>query len=123
MNQGLPGIPTIDVTEADRRRRADSRALVVDVRETNEFEAVRLEDGVALVPLSQFGDRWQELPHDRPLLMMCAGGGRSAAAASHLLRNGYNDVVNVAGGMIDWERRGLPVRKGRVVPGEGDLET
>jgi rhodanese-related sulfurtransferase len=123
MNQAPQGIPTIDATEADRRRRENPRALVVDVRETNEFEAVRLEDGVALVPLSQFGDRWQELPRDRPLLMMCAGGGRSAAAASHLLRNGYTDVVNVAGGMIDWERRGLPIRKGAVAPGEGDLTT
>jgi rhodanese-related sulfurtransferase len=123
MSQGPQGIPTIDVAEADRRRREDPGALVVDVREMSEFEAVRLEDGVALVPLSQFGDRWEELPRERPLMVICAGGGRSAAAASHLLRNGYTDVVNVAGGMIDWERRGLPVRKGPVTPGEGDLKT
>jgi rhodanese-related sulfurtransferase len=123
MSQPPQGVPTIDVTEADRRRREDPRALVVDVRETNEFEAVRLEDGVALVPLSQFGQRWQELPRDRPLLMMCAAGGRSAAATAHLLRNGYTDVVNVAGGINDWQRHGLPVRSGAVSPGEGDLET
>ena len=122
MTQPPSAIPTIDVTEADRRRREDAPSpLVIDVREPNEFATVRLEDGVALVPLSQFGQRWQELPRDRPLLLMCAAGGRSAAATAHLLRNGYTDVANVAGGITQWERAGLPVRKGPVDPGEGDL--
>ena len=123
MSQPPPGIPTVDVREADRRRRegGETVPLVVDVREPNEFETVRLEDGVALVPLSQFATRWEELPRDRPLLMMCAGGGRSAAATAHLLRNGYTDVANVAGGITDWERSGLPVRRGPVTAGEGDL--
>jgi rhodanese-related sulfurtransferase len=116
------GVPTIDVREADRRLREDSpRPLVVDVREVGEFEAVRLEDDVALVPLSEFGTRYEELPRDRPLLMMCAGGTRSAAATAHLLRNGYTDVVNVAGGIKDWEASGLPVRRGPTRPGEGSL--
>ena len=119
---GQSGIPTIDVREAERRRREESPTpLVVDVREASEFTAVRLEDGVALVPLSEFGERFQELPRDRPLLMMCAGGTRSAAATAHLLRNGYTDVVNVAGGIKDWEASGLPVRRGPVQPGEGRL--
>jgi rhodanese-related sulfurtransferase len=119
---GQSRIPTIDVREAERRRREESPTpLVVDVREASEFTAVRLEDGVALVPLSEFGERFQELPRDRPLLMMCAGGTRSAAATAHLLRNGYTDVVNVAGGIKDWEASGLPVRRGPVQPGEGGL--
>lgn len=117
-----PGIPTVDVTEADRRRQDAARpALVIDVREPNEFETVRLESGVALVPMSRFAERWQELPKDRPLLIMCASGGRSAAATAHLVRNGYGDVANVAGGISEWERSGLPVRRGPVAPGEGDL--
>ena len=124
MSQLPPGVPSIDVGEADRRRREPGLcALVVDVREPNEFGAVRLEDGVALVPMSQFAQRWEELPRDRPLLVMCASGSRSAAATAHLLRNGYTDVVNVTGGIIDWERAGLPVRKGPTAPGEGDLGT
>jgi rhodanese-related sulfurtransferase len=52
--------------------------------------------------------------------MMCAGGTRSAAATGHLLRNGYTHVVNVAGGIKDWEAAGLPVRRGAVDPGEGE---
>ncbi len=120
-----PTIPTIDVREADRRRREGAGAsfappLIVDVREPNEFAAVRL-DGVALVPISTFATRFEELPRDRPLLVMCAAGSRSAAATAHLLRNGWTDVTNVAGGITDWERAGLPVLRGPIALGEGDL--
>jgi rhodanese-related sulfurtransferase len=95
--------------------------LVVDVREPAEFADVRLESGVVLLPLSTFATRFVELPHDRPLLMLCASGNRSAAATAHLLRNGYADVANIAGGIKEWERVGLPVRRGSVGPGEGEL--
>ncbi len=124
MTQPPGQIPTIDVREADRRlREGEPAPLVVDVREPNEFAAVRLDQGVTLLPMSEFATRWQELPRDRPLLLMCASGGRSAAATAHLLRNGFADVTNVAGGITDWERAGLPVRKGAVQPGEGVLES
>ena len=121
MNPTAPGVPTIDVAEANRRRQAEPSPLVIDVREPNEFEAARLESGVALLPLSTFQQRWQELPRDRPLLLMCASGGRSAAATAWLVRNGYTDVANVAGGINEWQKAGLPVRRGALTPGEGDL--
>jgi rhodanese-related sulfurtransferase len=115
------GIPTIDVREADRRRRGSSpRPLTVDVREMNEFEALRLDD-VVLLPMSSFAERFGELPKDRPLLVMCAAGSRSAAATAYLLRSGYTDVTNVAGGITEWHKSGLPVRSGPVGPREGEL--
>ena len=66
-----------------------------------------------LVPMSTFAARVGELPKDRPLLMICHLGGRSAAAAGFLIRSGRTDVVNVAGGMDAWERAGLPVAVAR----------
>jgi rhodanese-related sulfurtransferase len=120
MNPG-PAIPTIDVAEAERRLREDPASpLLVDVREANEFEAVRAP-GAVLVPMSTFAARAGELPPDRPLMVVCHLGGRSAAAAGFLIRSGRTDVVNVAGGMDAWERAGLPVRHGTPAPGEGDL--
>ena len=120
MNPG-PAIPTIDVAEAERRLREDSASpLLVDVREANEFEDVRAP-GAVLVPMSAFAARAGELPPDRPLMVVCHLGGRSAAAAGFLIRSGRTDVVNVAGGMDAWERAGLPIRRGTPAPGEGDL--
>lgn len=120
MNPG-PAIPSIDVAEAERRLREDpDRPLLVDVREANEFAEVRAPDAV-LVPTSTFQQRAAELPTDRPLLIVCHVGGRSAAVTGFLARSGRTDVVNVAGGMEAWERAGLPVRRGTPAPGEGDL--
>jgi rhodanese-related sulfurtransferase len=119
-----PGpLPTIDVAEADRRLREDATTpLLLDVREPNEFADVRAP-GAALIPTSQFMDRVAEVPNDRPILVICAAGGRSAAVTGYLTRAGRTDVVNVAGGMTAWERAGLPVLRGTPAPGEGDLPT
>jgi rhodanese-related sulfurtransferase len=115
------GIPTIDVTEADRRLREDAaRPVLLDVRERNEFVDVRAP-GSVLVPTSSFVARLGELPADRPLLVICHLGNRSAAVVGYLARMGRTDAVNVAGGMDAWARAGLPVRRGPLEPGEGEL--
>ena len=114
-------LPTIDVAEADRRIREDpARPVLLDVREPNEFETVRAP-GAVLLPTSEFASRLADVPQGRPLLVICHMGSRSAAVTGLLTRTGRSDVVNVAGGMDAWERAGLPVRKGALDPGEGDL--
>jgi rhodanese-related sulfurtransferase len=116
-----PAIPTIDVEEAERRLREDpAKPILLDVRETSEFVEVRAP-GAVLTPTSLFMTRVDELPTDRPLMVVCHMGGRSAAVAGYLIRAGRTDVVNVAGGMEAWERAGLPVRRAAVEPGEGEL--
>jgi rhodanese-related sulfurtransferase len=113
--------PSIDVAEAERRLREDpTRPLLIDVREPNEFAAVRAP-GAVLLPTSTFANRVGELPTDRPLLVICHVGGRSAAVTGFLSRSGRADVTNVAGGMDAWQRAGLPVRHGPVEPGEGEF--
>ena len=94
--------------------------LLVDVRERNEFVEVRAP-GAVLYPTSSFLLRFEGLPRDRPLHLVCNSGSRSAAVTAWLLRNGWSDVHNVAGGMTAWVRAGLEVRRGPLAPGEGDL--
>ncbi len=116
-----PAIPSIDVVEAERRLREDAdRPVLLDVREPDEFSTVRVE-GALLVPTSVFMTRVADVPADRPVMVMCHMGSRSAAVAGYLIRAGRNDVVNVAGGMDAWERAELPVRRGALEPGEGTL--
>jgi rhodanese-related sulfurtransferase len=115
----------IDVLEADRRLttpdgQATAAPLLIDVREPAEFARVRAE-GAVLVPMSTFVLRHRELPRDRPIFMICQTGARSGQTTAFLLANGWTDVVNVAGGMLAWERMGLPIRRGAPVPGEGDV--
>ena len=103
-------VPQVDVAEAARRlsEASDARPILVDVRERNEHAEKRVP-GSVLVPLSGLQSEYEGLPADRPLLVMCAAGRRSLVAAEFLRRNGYTDVSNVAGGIIEWERQGLPV--------------
>jgi rhodanese-related sulfurtransferase len=94
--------------------------LLVDVRERSEFIQVRAP-GAVLYPTSSFLLRFEELPRDRPLHVICNSGSRSAGVTAWLLRNGRTDVHNVAGGMVAWVRAGLETRRGPLAPGEGDL--
>jgi len=114
--------PTVTVTEASERLTSTDQpgALLVDVREQGEFGVMRVP-GAVLMPLSTFTTQFEDLPKDRPLLVMCAVGGRSARATDFLVANGYPRAVNVAGGITAWNATGLPVRTGPVEPGEGDL--
>jgi sulfur-carrier protein adenylyltransferase/sulfurtransferase len=115
-------IPQLDVEQAaDRLNLADDngqRPLLVDVRERHELEVVRAR-GVVHLPLSAFAELGRELPTDRPLLFICATGRRSLVAADFLQRHGYDDVANVAGGTVEWRKRGLPVASGPLAPDEG----
>jgi rhodanese-related sulfurtransferase len=94
--------------------------LLVDVRESGEFTALRAP-GAVLVPLSSFGQHIDALPRDRQLLMICRSGIRSLNAGNVLVQHGFVNVVNVEGGMIAWQQAGLPTRSGPPDPGEGEL--
>jgi rhodanese-related sulfurtransferase len=121
MNQ-VPGIPSISPRDAAAATaNADPNGpLIVDVREVDEFASERIA-GVALLPISSFPARHEELPRDRPLLMICHAGSRSMSATMFLRQRGWTDVRNVEGGMLAWMRDGLPVRTGPPDPDEGDL--
>lgn len=120
MNRPM-GIPAVDPLYADLRRHDPVRpALILDVRERDEFVRARLDDCL-FIPMSQLGARLFEIPKDRPVLVICASGSRSVNVVGHLLASGWTDVANVAGGISTWERMGLPVTRGPVQPGEGQL--
>ena len=119
-------LPTLGVLHVDAARAASdgthprtAAPILLDVRERHEFAAVRVP-GALLYPTSSFVLRFSELPRDRPIHVICHTGSRSAAVTSFLLRNGWTQVYNVAGGMDAWERAGLEVRRGPLAPGEGD---
>jgi rhodanese-related sulfurtransferase len=115
-------VPSVAAAEAHERlaRPDGERPLLVDVRNPDEFVQARVA-GSLLVPLPVLAGRATELPADRPLLLICHSGERSAAATSFLLRSGFGDVANVEGGIVAWYRAGLPLVDGALAPGEGDL--
>jgi rhodanese-related sulfurtransferase len=101
-------LPEIDVAELARRHAEG--AYVLDVRQPDEYEAGHVP-GAVLVPLDQLEARQGEVPSDRPLLVICKSGGRSAKAVQVLNGAGY-DATNVAGGTMAWIDAGHPVAEG-----------
>jgi hydroxyacylglutathione hydrolase len=80
--------------------------LVVDVRTEREWREKRIGDSVN-VPLGQLALQLEELPRERPLVVHCATGYRSAIAASLLLREGYSAIADLVGGIAAWESSSL----------------
>jgi rhodanese-related sulfurtransferase len=88
---------------------AGRAAYVVDVRSPQEWAAGHIE-GAVHIPVDDIQKRLHEVARDgRKLFVICAGGGRSQAAASFLAGRGYLNVHNVEGGMNSWKG---PVVKG-----------
>lgn len=102
-------IPEITVDEA-RRRQAEG-AILLDVREPFEW-AEGHAPGATHIPLGLLDARAGELPAGRDLLVICRSGNRSARAVQWLRRAGHSGAQNVAGGMIAWAERRLPVVAG-----------
>ena len=85
-------------------------AAVVDVRGRSEWEAGHVP-GVPNIPLGYLLDHVAELPSDRPVVLLCQGGARSAIAASLLQARGVSRAVNLVGGFVEWQRTGHEVER------------
>ncbi len=82
--------------------RIKAGAKIVDVRTPDEFRDGAYP-GAVNIPVQSLGARMGEISKDKPVVVYCASGGRSATAARMLLQAGYTDVVN-AGGLGDMPR-------------------
>ena len=87
-------------------RLAAGDVTLVDVRNRSEWEAGHLPHALH-IPLGHLAARLAEIPRDRPIVVQCQSGARSAIAASHLQRLGVVDVHDLLGGFQRWsaERR------------------
>lgn len=100
---GVPEVPP------DWVARHMNELFVLDVRSPGEFEGdLGHLQGAHLLPLDQLQERLDEVPRDTPVVAVCQSGKRSARAVEILMKAGYPQVANVAGGLIQWSRLALP---------------
>ena len=86
-------------------------ALLVDVREKDEVAQLAYDvPNIINIPLSEFEERFNEIPKDKEVVMVCRSGGRSLRAAGFLVNHGYTNVVNMEQGMIRWATKGFPIK-------------
>ncbi len=109
------GIPSLSPSEA--LALLGRGAVLVDLREAYEtnFRVFAVER-VIYLPWTRFAESYLELPAGEALILADASGIYCRDAAGLLSARGYNNIGNLAGGMIDWDAGGYPVRK------DGDYE-
>ena len=98
-------IRNISPYELQRLRQEGQTLTLIDVRTPVEFEQLHVE-GACLIPLDQLA------PQETPLCIICRSGNRSRAACEKLLASGHPNVMNLEGGVLAWEKAGLPVVRG-----------
>jgi len=103
------GVPEVDVAWVAEHR---DEVTLVDVREADEFvgELGHIA-GAKLVPLATLQDALDAIPRDRPVVVVCRSGGRSAKATQALLARGFAEIASLRGGMLDWTSRGFAVAR------------
>ena len=102
-----------EISPVEAARRVGQReAILVDVRENDEWEeehipaAVNLSRGTIELEIE---DKFPDPA--APIICHCGGGGRSALVAESLRRMGYNNVSSMAGGLKAWRAAGLPIQR------------
>ena len=83
---------------------------IIDVREEYEYNEGHIE-GAALLPLGEIPDRIDEIPKDVPVILVCRSGNRSGQAYQYLTEQGFDNVHNMLGGMLDWAAYGYAIEK------------
>jgi rhodanese-related sulfurtransferase len=98
------GKPFSDISAADAEKliSTSSSAVVIDVRTPGEYQSGHIPNS-KLIPVDEIEERFTEVPKEAdPILVVCQGGGRSAAACQILSEKGYVNLVNIYDGMGAW---------------------
>ena len=100
----MTGIPTVAVSGVPDP--LPEELAILDVRDPVEWQYGHIE-GAVHIPLGELAQRIDEVSGGQTLVV-CKVGGRSGQAVGYLLEQGY-DVVNLDGGMLEWEAAGRPM--------------
>jgi len=84
--------------------------FLIDVREQVEYDAGHIP-GVTLIPLGALPDRLSEVPQDKTVIMVCRSGNRSGQATAFLRQQGFENVHNMSGGILEWQQKGYAVER------------
>ncbi|MDQ4119431.1 MAG: adenylyltransferase/sulfurtransferase MoeZ [Actinomycetota bacterium] len=97
---------TITATELKEMMDAGKDFQLIDVREQHEYEIVNIP-GATLIPKDRIlsGEALSEISQDRPVVLHCKSGGRSAEALAALHKAGFRDAVHVGGGVLSWAKQ------------------
>ena len=106
--RGIKDVNTVEAIELINHK----NAVVLDVREDAEYKSGHLINA-KWVPLGKLASRLGELERyrDRPVVVVCRSGNRSASACALLGKYGFTQAYNLTGGVMGWQKSNLPLEK------------
>ncbi|HUY56070.1 MAG TPA: rhodanese-like domain-containing protein [Candidatus Nanopelagicaceae bacterium] len=107
----------LEVEVDSARNLIEEGAPVLDVREADERERVRIA-GSLWIPIAELKERWRELPREGTLVVQCAAGSRSFRATKFLREKGLV-ATSMIGGISEWQAHGLPTLAGTISSASG----
>lgn len=102
-NAAWANVPEIDAAALAARLKGPNPPLLLDVREPEEVAESRIGNPMA-IPLGSLASRLSEVPKDKPVVVYCHSGRRSAMATALLEQSGYKNIENLKGGILAWQR-------------------
>ncbi|MCA9923877.1 MAG: STAS domain-containing protein, partial [Anaerolineales bacterium] len=100
-------IPNIAPTTLWQRLNNANPPAIVDIREPYEFEQAHIPQA-ELIPMPNILSGDSHIPEDQEIVLICRTGRRTRLTVYKLQQQGYNNLVNMDGGMVAWEAAGLP---------------
>ena len=107
LNRKLSGITPLGTAQAIQIVN-QQKGLFLDIRETSEFAKEHIAESVS-VPLSKLAEDSSLKDQSQPIILICASGQRSRAAAKQLHAKGFSEVYVLSGGLNTWKEAKLPL--------------
>ena len=108
-NPNYPGIHDVNPQEVQDLK---SQLTIIDVRRNDEYTGeLGHIPGAEWILLDTVPENMNRIPKDKPVVIVCRSGGRSANATAFLHSKGYENVVNMRGGMLAWNELKFPIEK------------
>jgi rhodanese-related sulfurtransferase len=102
---------SLNVQELNDWLKENKKVVLLDVRSAEEYNHHGRINKTKLIPLDLLSQRLSELNPDDTIVCVCRSGNRSSFACDTLQRAGFQNVYNLTGGMIAWERAGYKVTR------------
>ena len=105
---GNSSIPASEISVDEAYSMYQKGAFVLDVRTQAEWDDFHVP-GATLIPLDELASRVNELPRDKPIIVVCRSGHRSQEGRDILLAAGFTQVTCMTGGLDAWKAAGYPI--------------
>ncbi len=103
------GVPSMDIDTYLADYQGKNNHILIDVRTPDEFKSGHVAKAKN-IPLNTISKKMKSIPKDKTVVLMCRTGNRSGMAARQLASAGYDNVINLKGGILRWQGDGHPVK-------------